>query len=63
MDIKSLFQFAEEDAIQKGIDLKSPKTKEIIQIWTDHDVKEAIANGDYGNAFDLLEFNEWVQQY
>ena len=63
MDIKSLIQFAEEDANQLGIDLKSPLTKEFVQFWTDHDVKEALKKGDYGYAFRLSKFNDWVQQY
>lgn len=63
MDIKSLIQFAEQDAKEKGINLKSPLIKEFVQFWTDHDIKEAIANRDYGYAFRLSKFNDWVQQY
>ena len=39
MDIKSLIQFAEQDAKEKGINLKSPLTKEFVQFWTDNDIK------------------------
>ena len=63
MDIKSLIQFAEADAKIKGIDLKSPKTKEFLQIWSNFRIAEALKKGDYGYAFGLSKFNEWVQQY
>lgn len=63
MDINELIQMAEQDAIQKGIDFKSPLTKEFVQFWCDHEVKEAIEDGDYGYAFGVSKFNEWVQNY
>ena len=63
MDIIKLIQMSEQDAKINGIDLKSPLTKDFVQFWTDHEVKEALKRGDYGYAFGLSKFNEWVQKY
>lgn len=63
MDINEFIQMVEQDAIQEGIDFKSPVTKEFVKYWCDHEVKEAIEMGNYDYAYGLCQFNDWVQKY
>lgn len=63
MDIKSLIQFAEQNAESRGINLKSPLTKKIVLIWSKAQLKEAFDEGDMNYAYNLMVFNNWVQNY
>lgn len=63
MNINTMLEKVEQFAKIKGIDLKSSLAKEFVQFWCDHEVKEALENGEYGYVYSLTLFNDWVQKY
>lgn len=62
-EINTVLKKIEQNAENKGIDLQSPLTKKIVLIWCKTQLKEAFNEGDFNYAYNLLVFNNWVQNY